>query len=71
MLSILQTVVVSSINFVTLKCFQLLEHLVSIPDVYLSVISGRSVKNVKAMVGMDDITYAGVLTNWIKFEPTL
>ena len=28
-------------------------------DVYVAVISGRSVKNVKTMVNIEEITYAG------------
>ncbi len=38
---------------------QILETLVTINDVYVCVISGRSVNNVKTMVGIDEITYAG------------
>ena len=29
------------------------------PDVFIAIISGRSVNNVKEMVGIDGITYAG------------
>ncbi|KAI0231650.1 Bifunctional trehalose-6-phosphate synthase/phosphatase [Lamellibrachia satsuma] len=36
-----------------------LEHLTEMPDVYVAVISGRSISNVKAMVGIKGITYAG------------
>ncbi len=29
------------------------------PDVYIAIVSGRSVENVKEMVGIDNLTYAG------------
>lgn len=29
------------------------------PDVYVAVVSGRNVENVKSMVGIENITYAG------------
>ncbi len=37
----------------------MLERLANNPDVFIAVISGRSVNNVKDMVGIDGITYAG------------
>lgn len=36
-----------------------LQRLSNIPDVYIAVISGRGVENVKDMVGIEGITYAG------------
>ena len=30
-----------------------------LPDVFVAIISGRGVNNVREMVGIDDITYAG------------
>lgn len=38
---------------------RILERLSNCPDVYVSVISNRNVDNVKKMVGIDGITYAG------------
>ncbi len=38
---------------------KVLERLANHPDVFIAVISGRSVTNVKEMVGIDGITYAG------------
>ncbi|XP_071454496.1 uncharacterized protein Tps1 isoform X2 [Hetaerina americana] len=38
---------------------EVLEKLVSTPDVYVGIVSGRNVNNVKAMVGIEGITYAG------------
>ena len=38
---------------------KVLERLANNPDVFIAVISGRSVTNVKDMVGIDGITYAG------------
>uniref|UniRef100_A0A146MF01 Alpha,alpha-trehalose-phosphate synthase [UDP-forming] n=3 Tax=Lygus hesperus TaxID=30085 RepID=A0A146MF01_LYGHE len=38
---------------------ELLQRLANIPDVYIAIISGRGVNNVKEMVGVDNITYAG------------
>ena len=43
----------------SVRCIQVLEHLTEMPDVYVAVISGRSISNVKAMVGISGITYAG------------
>lgn len=37
----------------------ILQRLSNIPDVYIAVISGRNVDNVKQMVGIEGITYAG------------
>ena len=39
--------------------FQVLERLANMPDVFVAVISGRSVNNVREMVGIEGITYAG------------
>ncbi|CAH0385980.1 unnamed protein product [Bemisia tabaci] len=36
-----------------------LERLSNMPEVYISIISGRNVNNVKAMVGIEGLTYAG------------
>ncbi|XP_039285067.1 alpha,alpha-trehalose-phosphate synthase [UDP-forming] isoform X2 [Nilaparvata lugens] len=36
-----------------------LERLSNMPEVYISIISGRNVHNVKEMVGIDGLTYAG------------
>ncbi|GLH02508.1 Trehalose-6-phosphate synthase [Gryllus bimaculatus] len=36
-----------------------LERLSNMPDVYIAIISGRNVNNVKSMVGIEGITYAG------------
>ncbi|CAG2058458.1 unnamed protein product [Timema podura] len=36
-----------------------LERLANFPDVYIAIISGRNVNNVKEMVGIEGITYAG------------
>ena len=38
---------------------RILERLSNCPDVYISIISGRNVENVKKMVGLGNITYAG------------
>jgi len=38
---------------------RVLERLSHMPDVYIAVVSGRNVDNVKEMVGIEDITYAG------------
>jgi len=38
---------------------KVLERLANMPDVFVAVISGRSVNNVKEMVGIEGITYAG------------
>lgn len=38
---------------------EILRRLAEVPDVYIAVISGRNVNNVKQMVGVDNITYAG------------
>ncbi|MCL4116847.1 UNVERIFIED_CONTAM: hypothetical protein GTU68_064901, partial [Idotea baltica] len=38
---------------------RVLERLSSMPEVNVAIISGRSVENVKKMVGINDITYAG------------
>lgn len=38
---------------------KVLERLARIPDVHLAIISGRSLENVKKMVGIEGITYAG------------
>ena len=38
---------------------RVLERLSKCPDIYIAMISGRGVANVKAMVGIDNITYAG------------
>jgi trehalose 6-phosphate synthase/phosphatase len=38
---------------------EVLQHLANMSDVYIAIISGRSVSNVKQMVGIDNITYAG------------
>ena len=37
----------------------MLERLANRPDVFIAIISGRSVENVKQMVGIEGITYAG------------
>ena len=37
----------------------LLERLSNHPDVFIAVVSGRSLQDVKAMVGIEGITYAG------------
>ena len=36
-----------------------LERLANMPDVFVAIVSGRSVNNVKEMVGIEGITYAG------------
>lgn len=36
-----------------------MERLAHNPDVYIAVVSGRNVDNVKEMVGIENITYAG------------
>ena len=38
---------------------KVLERLANMPDVFVGVISGRSVNNVREMVGIEGITYAG------------
>ncbi|KAK4025983.1 Uncharacterized protein APZ42_022324 [Daphnia magna] len=38
---------------------KILQRLSNCPDVYISIISNRSVENVKKMVGIENITYAG------------
>ncbi|XP_072155204.1 uncharacterized protein [Bemisia tabaci] len=38
---------------------RVLERLTNMPDVNISVISGRSLENVKKMVGIENVTYAG------------
>ena len=38
---------------------KILERLANMPDVFVAIISGRSVNNVKAMVDIEGITYAG------------
>jgi trehalose 6-phosphate synthase/phosphatase len=38
---------------------KILQRLSNCPDVYVSIISNRSVDNVKKMVGIENITYAG------------
>ena len=38
---------------------RVLERLSNCPDVYVAIISGRSIVSVKSMVGIDNITYAG------------
>lgn len=38
---------------------KVLERLANMPDVFVAVISGRSVNNVREMVGIEGITYAG------------
>ncbi|MCL4131565.1 UNVERIFIED_CONTAM: hypothetical protein GTU68_007496 [Idotea baltica] len=38
---------------------EVLERLANLPDVHLAIISGRSVQNVKSMVAIEGITYAG------------
>lgn len=38
---------------------RILERLSNCPDVYISIISGRNVENLKKMVGLANITYAG------------
>jgi len=38
---------------------KILERLANMPDVFVAVVSGRSVNNVKAMVDIEGITYAG------------
>ncbi|BES87211.1 synthase [Nesidiocoris tenuis] len=38
---------------------ELLQRLSNIPDVYVAIVSGRAVSNVKEMVGVENITYAG------------
>ena len=38
---------------------RLLERLSNHPDVFIAVVSGRSVQDVKSMVGIEGITYAG------------
>ncbi|CAG7837219.1 unnamed protein product [Allacma fusca] len=38
---------------------RVLERLAHNPDIYVAVVSGRNVENVKGMVGIENITYAG------------
>ena len=38
---------------------RVLERLSNCPDVYVAIISGRSIASVKSMVGIENITYAG------------
>ncbi|KAG8232577.1 hypothetical protein J437_LFUL012953 [Ladona fulva] len=38
---------------------RVLEKLVNTPDIYVAIVSGRNVNNVKNMVGIEGITYAG------------
>jgi len=38
---------------------KVLQRLSNMPDVSIAIISGRSIENVKQMVGIEDITYAG------------
>lgn len=38
---------------------RVLQRLANCPDIYIALISGRGVANVKSMVGIDNITYAG------------
>ena len=38
---------------------KILERLANMSDVFIAIISGRSVNNVKEMVGIEGITYAG------------
>jgi len=38
---------------------KVLERLANMPDVFIAIISGRSVNNVREMVGIEGITYAG------------
>lgn len=38
---------------------KVLERLANHPDVFIAIVSGRSVNNVKEMVGINGITYAG------------
>jgi len=38
---------------------RVLERLSKMPDVYVAIVSGRNVENVKRMVGIENITYAG------------
>lgn len=38
---------------------KVIERLTNMSDVYVSIVSGRSVENVKNMVGINNITYAG------------
>lgn len=38
---------------------KVLERLANRPDVFIAIVSGRSVENVKQMVGIENITYAG------------
>lgn len=42
-----------------LETKNVLQRLSNMSDVYIAIISGRNVNNVKSMVGIDGITYAG------------
>ncbi|CAG5099795.1 Similar to tpsp: Bifunctional trehalose-6-phosphate synthase/phosphatase (Thermoproteus tenax (strain ATCC 35583 / DSM 2078 / JCM 9277 / NBRC 100435 / Kra 1)) [Cotesia congregata] len=42
-----------------LETKNVLQRLSNMPDVYIAIISGRNVNNVKSMVGIEGITYAG------------
>lgn len=42
-----------------LETRNVLQRLSNLPDVYIAIISGRNVNNVKSMVGIEHITYAG------------
>ncbi|XP_014221069.1 alpha,alpha-trehalose-phosphate synthase [UDP-forming] A isoform X1 [Trichogramma pretiosum] len=42
-----------------LETKNVLQRLSNLPDVYIAIISGRNVNNVKSMVGIEGITYAG------------
>ena len=45
--------------FLPNEAVRILRRLSNCPDVYVSIISNRSVENIKKMVGIDNITYAG------------
>lgn len=45
--------------FLPNEAVRILHRLSNCPDVYVSIISNRSVENIKKMVGIDNITYAG------------
>ena len=42
-----------------LETKNVLQRLSNLPNVYIAIISGRNVNNVKSMVGIEGITYAG------------
>ncbi|CAH1174027.1 unnamed protein product [Phaedon cochleariae] len=44
---------------IPLETKRVLQELSELPDIFIAVISGRAVKNVKEMVGLENITYAG------------